>query len=746
MLSVALPAGAPVSAVQHAHASYSTRETAAPAGLTVDITTVTPSALVPGEQLELSGTVANDDTQVWRKVQAYLVISYDPLATQGELAAAANSPAESYVGDRIVEIGRFDTLGRLDVGDTSTYTLRVPFGVLDISGAEGVYTVGVQLLATDVDDSRSTEALARARTFVPLVDADRSNPPAEVDLAMLWPLRGPVLRRVDGTYVHGAALRRSLEPGGRLRRLVDLAATGGDTPLTLVTDPALLDAAEDIADGRYGPPAPPREPAGGPDQPPQTSTDEPSGPSDVAETPTETATDDPATGQEVRVSPAAGDWLQDVVNRFGPNDLVTGYGAPDEAGLAQAPRVAAAAFRAGRATTRALLGADPGTVAFAPGSVDAAELAALGGPIDDRLAVLSPDHLTEQGRELGPVLALPGSDGPQQVLVADPSLAAGGPAPDDPLSALQVRQRLLAETALLSLGAEDDQSRGDAPPAAAFVPAPQWDPGLSWPSADFFSGLQTPWLRPVPLDTLRAGAVATDSDVVTGDGPQDSAGVVDAADALALTESSARLVHRAQTLARILGGDPGLARWYDAAAALGMSSYASNDADRRLEVTRATSGALAGQLGQVTLDGSSFVILSSSRGRFGVTISNDLDRPVTVGVRLQATSTELRFEAGDPVTVGAGERETVTVDTTVDDNRVTTAQAFLVTRTGQRFGNPLVFSIRTSDIGVVVWGVLAVAGLIFVAALVRRIVRRVRGNGGGDSGGGPRGSSPRAAA
>ena len=101
---------------------------------------------------------------------------------------------------------------------------------------------------------------------------------------------------------------------------------------------------------------------------------------------------------------------------------------------------------------------------------------------------------------------------------------------------------------------------------------------------------------------------------------------------------------------------------------------------------------------------------------------------MTVGVRVATGAAHgLEFDAGDPVTVGPGERQTVTVDTTVGDNRVTPAQAYLVTRHGDRFGAPLKFSLRTSVVGMVIWGVLALAGLILVVAITRRIVRRVRG-------------------
>ena len=61
-------------------------------------------------------------------------------------------------------------------------------------------------------------------------------------------------------------------------------------------------------------------------------------------------------------------------------------------------------------------------------------------------------------------MTVPTPDGRVRALVADPALAAGGPEPGDPDSALQVRQRLLAETALMALESRDPgRDGGDVP-------------------------------------------------------------------------------------------------------------------------------------------------------------------------------------------------------------------------------------------------------------------------------------------
>ena len=264
--------------------------------------------------------------------------------------------------------------------------------------------------------------------------------------------------------------------------------------------------------------------------------------------------------------------------------------------------------------------------------------------------MLAPEQLDGWTSAQGAALSVATEDGVAPVLVADPNLSAGGPASEDPHTALQMRQRLLAETLLTSLAAD---ARGDDETSAVFLAPSSWNPGVSWPAAGFFSGLRTPWLRPTSVDDLLrdppdfAGTVLAPEDVPLpqpagdsghahdqlGDANAQQADVAPAVES-DLTETSGQVVRRSRTLVRLVGGDPALARWYDAAAALGMSSYARIDGDRRLNVTQHTVNDLGRQLGQVSIEGPPFVTLSSSRGRFGVTITNNLDRPVTVGVRV----------------------------------------------------------------------------------------------------------------
>src|SRR3954453_12041101 len=88
-------------------------------------------------------------------------------------------------------------------------------------------------------------------------------------------------------------------------------------------------------------------------------------------------------------------------------------------------------------------------------------------------------------------------------MLADPSAGAGGPRPNARFSALAVRQRVLSDAALHAMSADRDQ--------VLVVSTPDtWNPGPAWSAADFFGGLEQPWLRLMDLPAVIAEAASTD--------------------------------------------------------------------------------------------------------------------------------------------------------------------------------------------------------------------------------------------
>jgi hypothetical protein len=316
-----------------------------------------------------------------------------------------------------------------------TFSLEVPWATLRtlgsdgvyITGADGVYTVGVQVLATDESGFRDpVNAVARARTFVPVAAVRKGGPTAAVAVGLLWPLR-------EGCC--GEATAPTCAP--TVSRLPGLAGppahhggTGrhaGDVPVSLVADPALLDAAEDFAAGSFGPPAA-----------------------------TARIGIQRHDGRRVRGLATGGRLAAGRGHVVGLAGWVTGYGEPDPVAVAdQATRGCGerSCVRAGSPPSGCLVTTCRPLPSPTPSGPMPARWSRWPEPPVNRSWCCPPTRLPEWDAGQGVALSVPttvdGGDLP--VLVADPALSAGGPEPGDPYSALQMRQRLLSETALLSM-------------------------------------------------------------------------------------------------------------------------------------------------------------------------------------------------------------------------------------------------------------------------------------------------------
>ncbi len=688
--------------------------------LRVTLTSIEPSALRPGRPLTLKGRVTNTGPEPWRAVQVYLVMSPSPLTTHDELAATNDSPAGSYFGDRVTEIGTFTRLGRLSPDEENAFRVKVPWRSLPISGVPGVYTVGAQVLATDVNGSRTGEALGRARTYVPLVDSATSSP---VELGMVWRLGAQVLRRRDGTYARAAALASSMASDGALRRLVGLGSAAGSVPITVVPDLAVLDAARDIGSGRYGPPGGLVERIG---------VAEDAAPATAGSSATDgarerlSATPDPV--------PAVATWFEDARALAADHPgWTTTYGevSVDTLAAVGSQPLSTSIELATRAAQRRLLDRKSQVLHLPDAGILSTEgLEQLADAETPGTAVLSPRMLPGWDSPDGAPQRIETASEPLDVVVADPTLAAGGPAPGKPLSALQVRQRLLAETALLAAQAP---SRRTGPISATFVTPDGWNPGPDWASANFFEGLDVPWLKPVSLrDQLRDGP-GTPARYRGTPGVPDESELGELAEVAPAetTAAALQLRRRARLLASLVGGGRDLQAWYASAVALAISESTLRDPGVQPRLIQSVTDRVTRLLRGVRLTGPSFVTLSSSRGTFPLTVTNELDRTVTISVQVQtmpagSTSGRARFETAGQFTVAPGQRDTVSVEARVEQPGVTSAAASVATADGRPFGAPLAFSLRTSVVGVVIWGILGIACAVLVLAIIRRLLGRGR--------------------
>lgn len=641
--------------------------------LSVRISALSPTQLKPGATVTMSGTVTNNNDFTWSNAQAYLVIAHVPYTSRGQLDDAISS-STAYTGERIVAIKSIDMMGAIAPGQTVPFSIKVPFGQLLVTGADGVYPVGVQILGTDPGGNRSGDAIARATTFLPML---ATTPAAKVPASIGWPFLMPAYRGTDRRYVDADALLSSISPGGQLRNLLDLASstTGRDT---VIIDPALLVAVDDLAHRRR-----------------------------LVKSIT-------LSNDQVA---AAASFLADLLTvvRNG-SSWVLGYDRPDVLALERNRDLAGTLTKAvDAATTKAIdtYGVTGRRVAWpSRKGVTGGLLQYVRGP-GDQPVIVDADDLKGWSRRDGSVLQYNTEAGPVPLIVDD-ATDRSVPGQD---SVVALRQRLVSDSALAVLSRSIDSStRADA---VAVVP-PTWNPGPDWAKGNIGQAFTTSWVQGVSLDDLLTRPVSR----FTGSLPTKASVVpVSRSQLLAATQ-----IQTQTSLLNAIQGNKGIVSTafnQDTASAVGVRWR--KDRQTGLAIARAASSRAGKETAKVMIEGPQSVTLSSSNGRFPLTILNDTSDSISVGVRLDSSNPALSIPDVKTTTVDAGQRLTLNVNVDVRDQRSTSVAAQLITPEGKPFGDPAVFQVRSSAVGAVLWVAIGAAGLLVVVALVRRFSRRRQG-------------------
>lgn len=639
--------------------------------LSVRISALSPAQFKVGSTVTMSGTVTNNNLGAWSNVQAYLVMANAPFTSRSQLDDAISS-STAYTGERVVDPGAFDSMGDLEPGKTLPFTVKVPYTLLTVSGADGVYPVGVQILGTDAEGNRSFIAIARATTFLPMFS---QKPRKKVAASIGWPFLMPDYRGADGNYADAPKLLASVSAGGQLRNLLDLASSTTNGEGTVIVDPALLVAVDDLANRRR--------------------IDKSLKWSD---------------GQVVAASVFLTDLLK--LARNG-SCWVLGYDRPDVLALEQNRDLALPLQDAVDASTSAALdkyGLSGRRVTWPTRrGVTPALLAHVRGPGDQPVIVNSHD-LNGWSRRDGSLVQYQTAGGPVPLLVDDVI--------DDQVpgqeSVVSLRQRIMSESALAALSSSIDPStKADV---VALVD-PTWDPGTDWAAGKLRTAFASPWIEGASLDTLLArplGAFAGSLPTTAGASPLSRVQL----------SAAARITAKSETLSSILTDGAGTQIGFnqDTASAIGVRWRANRGIG--LAVARAAAARADKELSKIMIKGPQSVTLSSSSGTFPLTISNGTGNAISVGVRLDSSNPALTIPDVPPTTIDAGERHTLNVNVDIGEQGSTSVAAQLISPAGKTVGDPAVFNVRSSAVGEVLWAAIGLAALFVVVTLVRRFARQ----------------------
>ncbi len=652
--------------------------------LVVTIDRLRSSTLVRGRPLVVHGTVQNPSDEPRMKVQAYAQISPEPVTTLDGLAAFADIPDDTGSGNPDLLPGEYARLGTVPPGEAGHFVIRIPYGHLVISRAPGVYRVGIKVIATTPAGVRDQTDAARANTLLPLLPV-RTRALVPVQTLTLLPLTAPASRLTGGPFADNT-LVSLLAEGGRLSDVVAWALQAAPDTVQIVIDPALLAAVRDMSDGYRV-----QRPAGAP----------------VAAgahgrvvalrwlTHFERLSDE----QHVLLLP----WGEPAANSLLDNHLPGPVMAAVEASadFQSTQRVGTGVvgwLSAGRSGARAL------TVLRQAGA---------GAQIVSQACL--PGLIADPASPHPPLSRLDVRVGRQRVptLVVAPRLAGLSTTSDT--SPLQFRQRLLAETTVRSMTGQTNRIAITALPF-------DWNPGPTATGQDLASAFASPVI--VAQSVLGAlDRVGTPYDgQVRPPGPPAALGP-------AVLTAVRDLSVAGGNLASILRPSVVAERAFQRAFAMSGSAQWVTQPEMGATLIERLAAADHSALAKVTVTGPPFVAMSSDSGRFPLTVTNGLDKPISVGLAVLPENPALSIAPLPTISLPAGQRRDIQVVSTADGSGVTSVRARLATLAGTPFGSAWRFDVRATQIGLVIWIVMGVGGVVLFTAAGYRIVNRLRGNG-----------------
>jgi hypothetical protein len=659
------------------------------AALRIVIDELVPAIPGPDDTLRIRGRVISAARSSVSDVTVQLRRSASPLGARrdiGEVFAAGLTP-QAGDPDGVVVAGTSTAVdASLPPGGRGAFTIRVPVSALGLTEA-GTYVLGLEALAREDGVDATAVRKGVLRTFLPWYPPGSTITP--IQLVWLWPLADWPARTPDGILL-GSRTPTELSPGGRLDQLLQIGDRFQST-VSWLADPSLLQTAAAMTQGY------------------QVLQD---GALVVGD-------------QEQQ----AGAWLTGLTNAT----RATGLRA-----LPYADIDASAVIRAGmsndvvRAVTQgpaiasgALGTAVTGDLYWAPfGRIDRPALDVLASA-GVTTVVLSADAMPAtdpaQPTEGMAIAALPTSVGSIRTVLTDPGLTQTLSLPQRSASdVILARQRFLAETAMIARALPADQSARSVVAAPANV---RWAPTASLLSPLLRATRTAPWLSALSLQDLLDAPASTTSRQRGGYGQR-------ARDA-ELTEDYllrvSRLNERLDVLSSIIDDPTGISEPFAEALLRGESSAWRTEPAAGERLLTAISVGLADETARVRVLSVGTITFSGDTGRVPVTITNELDRSVTVGLDLRG-SPALRLSS-EPLTgirIEAGKMASVDIQARVVGGDPLSVNVQLLGPEGETYGAPAKITVTSTAYARAASWVVAAAFLAIVVFVVVGVTRRIR--------------------
>jgi hypothetical protein len=610
--------------------------------------------------ITLRGTVTNITTERLFRVQAYFWRNQAPITDREGLDQALGSAANDPIGARdqfLYQNLYADDDPYLDPGESKPFTLTASVQSLELSPTDGVYLMGVHVL-----QNNRAFAIGRARVFVPVVTTKPADTLKMTSLVILN--SQPSLVRPG--VLSDDHLTTELAPAGRLSKLL----TAADVATTsFAVDPALIEEVQTMAGGY------------------------------------QVLNGDGATTAGVGARYASR-WLagfNDLQSRRDGYRLL--YGSPDLAALVHdgqksAIRATAAASRR-VPTTRTL----PLLILPTGGRADAATVEAA-SELNPRAIVLS----DRSAAGPAPLLA-----GPHQapIVSASSAVSAGGPGPDPRNTAVQLQQRLLAETWIEATSATDGTTHGRVRLITSSAQAAK-------------AAASAAWLQPSPLRTLLNSAPTGWSQQYHYPAElrqsELSAGQLSSLRRFSTTQRT----YADMLIDRQSAEDSGSA----AVARAASGGWRKQNRARRAFLAPQQAALDAIVQHGIEIRSQPRVSTIDQQGvAFPITVKNTLPRgstPQTNAVRLRlvfvsGNSDRLTIKPIDTERIAASENFSGQADVTARANGIVPVTAQLETLSGRKVGQPFLIEVQVTQNGTTGWLIALGAGVVMFGTTALRI-------------------------
>jgi hypothetical protein len=673
-----------------------TPATADPNGsaIAVVLDQLTPLAPRPGDTLRISGKLLNSSGSAVNQVSARLGISASPLSERAAITRTADLELNPDVDpvDYFLNRTKVDVSEALKPGDQASFNIAIAVDDLPL-GRDGIYTVMVEILG--VSGAGNPSRQGGVRTCLPWM-SPQSNP---IDLVWLWPLVDYPAQEANGVLLNEGT-PRSLAPGGRLDSLLNIAARNPDK-VSWIADPQLLQVAQDLSGGY------------------QVRSGDSISVGDLSQDSGQWLTQ---LSQALNSSQASSDRLPLRVTPYADIDAsaVTRSGQETDVVRSTTTAESVASNVLGQSIEGTLYWAPSGRLNRKTGDI----LASSGV----RTVVLSgtalpPTDPTTISTGLG---VLGTTYGGLNAVLIDSGLSSSLALPQTSTSnAILMRQRFLAETVLLSQLIPNDAT------SRMIVAGPE---NIRWnPSADALNALldatgRVPWIKVASLSDLLNKDSVSIARQRAGYGPKAQAAELPDSYLEKVQEASDELA----SLTAILDNPRGITDAYSEAILRAQSSAWRDEPATGVELVSSISTSLREEINKVYALSEGTITLSGESGLVPVTIANDLDRSITIGVQLRGFP-EARLESNPlyDITIEPGKKVSVELEAKVVGGRTLNAGVQLLTPEGQDFGRParieLVSTAYARAAAWVIGAAFAAIVLFVVVGISRRVHKAATG-------------------